>query len=84
MHKRHLETLSAIYRVPPTMRWADIESLLKAVGQVKEREGSRIIAMANGVSAVFHRPHPSPQARRFLIHDAKTFLIRAGIRPEDE
>jgi hypothetical protein len=40
--------------------------------------------MANGVSAVFHRPHPSPQARRFLIHDVKNFLMRAGIRPEGE
>jgi hypothetical protein len=82
MHRRHFETLAAIYRVPPAMRWADIESLLKAVGEVKEREGSRIVAMANGVSAVFHRPHPSPQARRFLIRDVRSFLTRAGIRPE--
>jgi hypothetical protein len=58
VHRRHFTTLLAIYRVPPTMWWAEIESLLKAVGQVTEREGSRIVAMANGISAVFHRPHP--------------------------
>jgi hypothetical protein len=45
MHSRHRKTLAAIFSnpAPKTLVWADIESLLSAVGcEVIEGDGSRV------------------------------------------
>jgi hypothetical protein len=75
-------TLQAVLADPvrANIRWADIEHLLKGLGAtVSERRGSRIAVVLNGVVAVFHRPHPSPQASRAQVRSVREFLRNAGV-----
>ncbi len=66
--------------VPQNIHWADIESMIRALGGVvRQREGSRVAFQLNGVHAVFHRPHPRPETDRNTIRDLRDFLERAGI-----
>jgi len=82
MNKRQRATLEAVFTkpVPQDIRWAEIESLARALGgTVQQREGSRVALEVNGVRAVFHRPHPRPETDRNTIRDLRDFLDRAGI-----
>lgn len=82
MNKRQQKTLDAIFTrpVPQDIRWAEIESLIRALGgMVQQREGSRVALELNGVRAVFHRPHPRPETDRNAVRDLRDFLERAGI-----
>ena len=82
MNKRQRDTLEAVFTkpVPQDIRWAEIESLARALGgTVQQREGSRVALEVNGVRAVFHRPHPRPEPDRNTIRDLRDFLDRAGI-----
>jgi hypothetical protein len=68
--------------VRANIRWADIEHMLKGLGAtVSERKGSRVAVVLNGVVAVFHRPHPSPQASRAQVRSVRQFLSNAGAVP---
>ncbi|MGK2933625.1 MAG: type II toxin-antitoxin system HicA family toxin [Gemmatimonadaceae bacterium] len=83
MGKRHRRTLDAIFENPvrSDIRWSAVESLVKALGgQVTEREGSRVAFVLNGMTAVFHRPHPKPVAKKWTIRDVRDFLERAGVK----
>jgi len=58
---KHQKTLRTIFADPvrPNINWADIESLLMALGAERaEGSGSRIRFALNGIRASFHRPHP--------------------------
>jgi hypothetical protein len=82
MNKRQSVTLEAVFKkpVPQDIRWAEIESLIKALGgTVRQREGSRVALEINGVRAVFHRPHPKPETDRNTVRDVRDLLERAGI-----
>lgn len=84
MNKRQRATLDAVFARPvrQDIRWADIESLIRALhGKVEEREGSRVALKLNGVRAVFHRPHPRPETDRNAVRDIRDFLEKAGIEP---
>jgi hypothetical protein len=84
MNERQRATLDAIFSKPvrQDIRWADIESLIRALdGKVEEREGSRVALKLNGVRAVFHRPHPRPETDRNAVRDIRDFLEKAGIKP---
>lgn len=86
MHGRHRRTLTLIYSDPPpaSLRWSEIESLLRAVGaEISEGEGSRVRIALKGVRAVFHRPHPRPETKRGAVRDVRDFLRAAGVRPEE-
>ncbi|MEO8909165.1 MAG: type II toxin-antitoxin system HicA family toxin [Gemmatimonadaceae bacterium] len=80
MNKRHRRTLEAIFTkpVPRDIRWREIESLIKTLGDVEEREGSRVALTVNGVRAVFHRPHPRPDTDRNAVRDLRDFLEEGG------
>jgi hypothetical protein len=83
MSKAHRRTLEAILENPirSDIRWSAVESLVKALGgRVKEREGSRVAFVLNGTTAVFHRPHPKPVAKKWTIRDVRDFLERAGVK----
>ena len=68
---------------PADIRWSDIESMLVAIGcEVQEGSGSRLRLALNGVRAVIHRPHPSPQTRRSSVRAVRDFLIAAGVKVE--
>ena len=61
---------------------AAIESLIRALGgEIDERAGSRVAATLNGVTAVFHRPHPRPVTKKGAVEAVRQFLTNAGVKP---
>jgi len=84
MNKGQQTTLNAIFDRPTRadIRWAAVESLIRALGgEISQREGSRVAVQLNGVTAVFHRPHPRPETKKGAVDALRTFLINAGVRP---
>ena len=84
MNKTQQATLRAIFARPTRadIRWAAIESLIRALGgEIMERAGSRVAARLNGVTAVFHRPHPEPVTKKGAVKAVRQFLSNAGVQP---
>ncbi|PPJ47271.1 type II toxin-antitoxin system HicA family toxin [Rhizobium sp. KAs_5_22] len=84
MNSRQKKTLHSIFSDPVSgsIAWADVESLLVAVGCVViEGNGSRVRFEKDGRLAFFHRPHPEKEAKRYQIRDARRFLEDLGVRP---
>ncbi|MEO5904729.1 MAG: type II toxin-antitoxin system HicA family toxin [Gemmatimonadaceae bacterium] len=82
VNKKQRGTLKAIFTkpVPQNIRWAEIETLIKALGgMAEEREGSRVVLKLKDVRAVFHRPHPKPETDRNAVRDLREFLEKAGV-----
>ncbi len=62
---------------PADIRWADIQSLLNALGvDVVERAGSRVQLVKGTESIVIHKPHPNPETRRDTVRDIGHFIER--------
>ena len=62
---------------PADIRWAEIESLLAAMGvAVLERAGSRAQLAKGQDSIVVHKPHPRPEMRRETVRDILKFRER--------
>lgn len=83
MNKAQQATLDTVFYRPTKadIRWAAIESPIRALGGVvTERAGSRVAARLNGVTAVFHRPHPRPEAKKGAVDAVRKFLIHAGVK----
>ena len=83
MNERHQRTLESILArsISGTIRWRDVEAMLKALGAVlDERSGSRVAVMLNDRVAVLHRPHPSPEMDKGAVRDLRRFLENAGVR----
>lgn len=81
MRKRHERTLARILAEPPPagIRWADIESLLAALGvEIRERAGSRVALRKGAARIVVHRPHPRPETNRATVRDIAAFIERIG------
>jgi hypothetical protein len=84
MNSKQRKTLAAIFAepVPASIAWADIESLLRAVGcRVIEGSGSRVRFERDGIIADFHRPHPEKEAKRYQVRGARHFLAELGLEP---
>ncbi len=84
MNKTQHATLNAIFTRPTraNIRWSAIESLIRALGgEVSERAGSRVAARLNGVTAVFHRPHPQPETKKGAVDAVRQFFVNAGVKP---
>ncbi|MFC3163749.1 type II toxin-antitoxin system HicA family toxin [Ciceribacter thiooxidans] len=84
MNGRHRKTLLAIFGEPVSgsIVWSDVESLLIAIGcTVVEGNGSRVRFEKDGLLAIFHRPHPEKEAKRYQVRDARRFLEMLGIVP---
>ena len=84
LNNRHRNTLAEIFRnpVPASIKWADIEALLIALGaELSEGSGSRVRIALNGVRAVFHRPHPQPATDKGAVKSMRRFLTEAGAKP---
>jgi HicA toxin of bacterial toxin-antitoxin, len=87
MNSRHRQTLTRIFAepTPADLRWSDIEALLRAAGaEISEGAGSRVRVALEGVRAVFHRPHPTPETGRGSVRAVRDFLAVAGVKPEKE
>ena len=84
VNSKQARTLKAVFTDPVsgTIAWAEIESLLKAIGcEVVEGNGSRVRFAFKGAIASFHRPHPEKEAKRYQVRDARAFLGSIGVRP---
>ncbi|MBL1259933.1 MAG: type II toxin-antitoxin system HicA family toxin [Thiotrichaceae bacterium] len=76
--------LAAIFADPVSanIKWRDIESLLVHHGaEISEGRGARIRVRLNDVRAVFHRPHPEPDADKGAVKSVRRYLIEAGVTP---
>tara|TARA_B110000879_G_scaffold110605_1_gene148025 strand:+ start:1732 stop:1986 length:255 start_codon:yes stop_codon:yes gene_type:complete len=83
VNSKQRKTLNAIFIDPilSSVKWSDIESLLKALGaEISEGNGSRVRIALNGVRAVFHRPHPEPTTDKGALKSVRRFLTQAGIK----
>ena len=49
--------------------------------RVIEGARSRVRFERSGIIAVFHRPHPAKEAKRYQVRDAKEFLAKIGVVP---
>lgn len=84
MNSKQKKALAAIFKDPVSgsVEWADIESLLIAVGcELIEGSGSRVRFRHGAEIESFHRPHPAKEAKRYQVRAAREFLIRIGVRP---
>lgn len=85
MNQKHRRTLVAIFNDPvrSNIPWADIESLLVALGaEVSEGSGSRVRVVLNGVRAVFHRLHPEKETDKGAVKSIRRFLSTASVQPD--
>ncbi len=85
MASRHDRTLRDVFELPTkaSIPWSDIETMFRHFGaSVDERAGSRVAVTLNGVRAVFHRPHPEKEAKRWLVERVRDFCREAGLTPE--
>lgn len=83
MNNKHRKTLAAIFADPvsPSIAWADIEALFRALGaEISEGRGSRVQVNLNERFAVFHRPHPQPTTDRDAVKSVRHFLVNAGVK----
>ena len=79
MRRRHRRTLEKMRSTPTPadIRWAEVESLLNALGvELVERAGSRVQLFKGNESIVVHRPHPRPETRRDTVRDITQFIDR--------
>ena len=84
LNNRNRDILAGIFKdpVPASIKWAEIEALLQALGaELSEGRGSRVRIALNGVRAVFHRPHPQPTTDKGAVKSMRRFLTEAGIQP---
>ncbi|TRC97399.1 type II toxin-antitoxin system HicA family toxin [Mesorhizobium sp. WSM4303] len=84
MKAAHRQTPERIFTNPVSgsIRWRDVEALLVALGaDVSEGSGSRVRFTISGQTLFLHRPHPSPDTRRWAIRDIREFLTNVGLAP---
>jgi hypothetical protein len=84
MNNKQRQALEAIFSEPTsgTIAWASIEGLLVAVGcKVVEGKGSRVRFAKDGRIALFHRPHPEKEAKKYQVEAAREYLIKLGVQP---
>ena len=84
MRGRHEATLKAIFADPvsASLKWRDVEAMLIALGaEVSEGSGSRVRFTIAGQTLFLHRPHPSPDTKRWVVREIRTFLGNVGIGP---
>jgi HicA toxin of bacterial toxin-antitoxin, len=80
-HQR--KTLERILATPAsgTIRFADVESLLEALGaEITEGKGSRVRFDLQGEQWHTHRPHPGNEVKRYQVRDLQELFQRLGIR----
>ena len=87
MNAKQRKILTAIFADPVirSLAWSEVENLLVALGAViKEGNGSRVRISLNGINAVFHRPHPNPELKVYVVKKMRVFLTGAGVEPESD
>jgi hypothetical protein len=83
VNKKNINTSAARFEDPvrSDILWADIESLLYALGaEITEGRGSRVRVALKGVRAVFHRPPPRKVTDKGSVKSMRRFIIAAGVK----
>ncbi len=84
MNARHRKIFEAIFTDPVSgsIKWRDVVALLIALGaEMSEGNGSRVRFTIGGQTLFLHRPHPSPDTKRWAIRAIREFLTNVGIVP---
>ncbi|WP_336285381.1 type II toxin-antitoxin system HicA family toxin [Citrobacter arsenatis] len=84
LRKKQKNTLVQLFKAPTPqgIKWAEIESLIKALGgEIKEGRGSRCKFLLNKSIASFHRPHPSPDTDKGAVENVRGWLTSIGVKP---
>ena len=84
MNTKQRDILKAIFSepAPKNLSWADIETLLTAIGcKVKNRGGSKVGFGKDNEMLYVHRPHPQKEAKGYVMRKVKDFLISLGVTP---
>ena len=84
MNRRHQKTLNEVFADPVSgsIKWRDVEGLVIACGaEISEGSGSRVRFAIGGQTLFLHRPHPSPDTKRWAIRAIREFLTNVGIKP---
>jgi hypothetical protein len=84
MNRTNEKTLAAIFRNPVSgsIKWRDVEALLIACEAEKsDGNGSRVRFTIGDQTLFLHRPHPSPDTKRWAIREIRQFLTNVGIKP---
>lgn len=78
---KHRRVLTQIDRRAGLPKWRDVVALLVALGAVvdDDKAGSRVGVLLDGVPAVFHKPHPSPEIHKALRNDIRKYLVDTGV-----
>jgi hypothetical protein len=87
MNAKQVKTFKAMLAKPTsgTIAWTDIERLLVAVGcTVVEGSGSRVRFEKDGLIASFHRPHPTKEAKKYQVEDAREYLTQLGVTGDEK
>jgi ABC-type dipeptide/oligopeptide/nickel transport system ATPase subunit len=85
LSRAHRKTLQAIFQDPvrSNIPWANIETLLVALGaDLSDGRGSRV-RILKVVRAVFHRPRLQKETDKGAVKSMRRFLTEAGFRPEE-
>ena len=83
LNNHHIDTLTAIYSHPTSgnIRWADVESLLGAVGNITEKHDGKFRITIGGEVEVFTRPkHKDIDLEQVL--DFRRMFKNAGYKPQ--
>ena len=83
LNNHHLDTLTAIYSHPTSgnIRWADVESLLGAVGNITEKHDGKFLVKVGAETETIERPR-SKDVDVQLIVDLRRMLRNAGYEPQ--
>lgn len=84
LSSKHARTLAAIFENPvrADIRWADIDTLLRALGaEIEQGSGSRVRITLNDRRMTFHEPHPQPTIVKDAVRSVRRFLLEAGVSP---
>ena len=83
MNKKHHATVQAVYIRPTSgsIRWADVDALLRALGCYREEgRGSRVRFELGGLVLVLHKPHPLSELKKGAVDNLREFLKQAGVK----
>ena len=84
MNARHRKTLASLFAIPTPadIRWSEIVSLMRDLGEVDEkRSGSRVAFTVKERTMVTHKPHPRREVGRASVREIRGFLQDLGINP---
>lgn len=84
LNSKQKKVLAAIFNDPcrSDIKWKEVENLFGALGaEITNGNGSRVRIDLNDKCYSYHRPHPQPEIRAYVVKLIRTHLISAGVLP---